>query len=152
MKIQMVCLGNICRSPLAHGLLRSKIDKLNLEIQVESAGTSGHHSGESPDTRMQQTAIKHGIDISDLRAEQFTEADFDRYDVIYAMDKSNYKNIVLLARNPKDIEKVKMILNESMPNQNKEVPDPYYGGQDGFQNVYNLLDEATDIIIKNIEQ
>ena len=147
----MVCLGNICRSPLADGLLRDKIKALKLNHEVDSAGTIGHHVGDSPDNRMSAKASEYDYDISDLRARQFSEIDFDNFDLIYAMDKSNYQNIISLARSSSDNEKVKMILDESHPNANMEVPDPYYGGEQGFENVFNLLDEATDCIIKKLK-
>ena len=146
----MVCLGNICRSPLADGILRNKIREFGLEIEVDSAGTSSYHIGNPPDSRMSETAKKFGISIEGLTARQFVVSDFDQFDLIYAMDMSNYNNIVSLARNDKDISKVKLILNESHPGQNLNVPDPYYGGDQGFIDVFKLLDKATDVIMKNI--
>ena len=143
----MVCLGNICRSPLADGLLREKVRINNLDVQVDSAGTSGHHSGEAPDYRMRTTAKTHNLSVDDLRARQFHRRDSDEFDLIYVMDKSNYANIIRLAQNEKDKNKVKMILNEIMPGMNSDVPDPYYGGVQGFENVFSMLDEATDIIV-----
>lgn len=147
MKVLMVCLGNICRSPLADGLLREKVLKNNLDVEVDSAGTSGHHVGEAPDARMRVTAKKHNISIDDLRARQFSVHDYDEFDLIYVMDASNYNNVVKLARNEKEKAKVKMILNETMPDENIAVPDPYYGGDQGFEDVFKMLDEATDMII-----
>lgn len=145
MKILMVCLGNICRSPLAHGLLR---DKAQNNIEVDSAGTGNWHEGEAPDHRMIRTARKHGIDISDLRARTFVVEDFDRFDVIYVMDQSNYDNVVKLARNENDVKKVRLLLSVLDNNNESEVPDPYFGGDAGFEHVYNLVDAATDVIIK----
>ncbi|HIB78254.1 MAG TPA: hypothetical protein EYO58_11740, partial [Flavobacteriales bacterium] len=104
----------------------------------------------APDSRMSETAKKFGVFIDDLTARQFVVSDFDRFDLIYAMDTSNYNNIISLARNDTDISKVKLILNESHPDQDLSVPDPYYGGDQGFIDVYNLLDETTDIIMKKI--
>ena len=152
MKILMVCLGNICRSPLADGLLQKKVSQKELDIVIDSAGTSNHHVGQSPDDRMTKTAKAYGTDISNLRARQFTQKDFDDFDLIYVMDQSNYKNVLSLARNEKDVAKVKLILEETHPNQLLEVPDPYFGGDQGFIDVYTMLDEATDQILKNIEQ
>ncbi|WP_243643650.1 low molecular weight protein-tyrosine-phosphatase [Tenacibaculum sp. M341] len=148
MKILMVCLGNICRSPLAEGILKSKVD--SNKIIVESAGTSGHHSGEKPDRRSIDIADKNDIDISAQRSRKFVASDFNSYDLIYAMDESNYNNIVALSKNEEDIKKVKMILNESHPNSNFNVPDPYYGGDDGFKNVFDMLDEACNVIASKI--
>ena len=143
----MVCLGNICRSPLADGLLRDKIKALKLNHEVDSAGTAGHHVGDSPDNRMSAKASEYNHDIRDLRARQFSAIDFDNFDLIYAMDKSNYQNIISLAASDEDVEKVKMILNESQSDKNYSVPDPYYGGKNGFEKVYKMLNEACDSII-----
>ena len=151
MNILMVCLGNICRSPLAEGILRSKVEKFNLNVAIDSAGTSEFHIGEKPDSRMRTTALSFGVSLEDLRARQFVVADFDQFDIIYAMDISNYNNICALARSESDKQKVKLILNELEPGKNLAVPDPYYGGQQGFVDVYNLLDQATDKIIENLK-
>ena len=128
MKILMVCLGNICRSPIADGLLRDKVAQKGLDIEVDSAGTSGFHSGDAPDPRMRATAKSMGVNIYDLSSRQFVQADYDRFDVIYAMDESNRDNMYKLARNEEDKQKVKLILNEIYPGENMSVPDPYYGG------------------------
>lgn len=149
MKILMVCLGNICRSPLADGLMRDKIKGQGLSAIVDSAGTSNHHFNEAPDPRMRATAREMGINIDHLRARQFSTNDFEEFDLIFAMDQSNYRNIVKLAKSEVEKSKVHLLLNELHPNQNMEVPDPYYGGDQGFKNVYRLLDEATDALIKN---
>lgn len=151
MNILMVCLGNICRSPLAEGILRSKVEKFNLNVAIDSAGTSEFHIGEKPDSRMRTTALSFGVSLEDLRARQFVVADFVQFDIIYAMDSSNYNNICSLARSESDKQKVKLILNELEPGKNLAVPDPYYGGQQGFVDVYNLLDQATDKIIENLK-
>lgn len=151
MKILMVCLGNICRSPLADGLLRKKIKEAGLSVEVDSAGTSNHHVGQAPDDRMRATAKKFGLSIDDLRARQFNVEDFDHFDLIYAMDSSNYTNILSLARSTADELKVKLILNEIYPGQNRNVPDPYFGGEQGFIDVYNLLNKATDQIMENLK-
>lgn len=143
----MVCLGNICRSPLAEGILQSKLDA-NF-FSVDSAGTAAYHIGELPDQRSIAVAKKYGIDISNQRARKFDIKDFIEFDVIYAMDKENYQNICSLAKKDVEIHKVKMILNEVNPSQNLSVPDPYYGGVKGFQNIYQLLDEACEKISKN---
>lgn len=151
MKILMVCLGNICRSPLAHGILLKKISVAELNIQVDSAGTAGYHVGEAPDHRMCQTARKYGFPIDDLRARKFIIGDYDEFDLIYVMDESNESNVLKLARTESDKKKVKMILNESYPGQDLEVPDPYYGGGQGFMDVFNLLDSATDVIMAQLK-
>jgi protein-tyrosine phosphatase len=149
MKILMVCLGNICRSPLADGLLRRKVSENKLKIEVDSAGTSAFHVGDAPDHRMTTTAKNRGTDISFLRARQFESKDFLAFDLIYVMDQSNLKNVLALAQNEEDKMKVKLILNE-ISNSDAEVPDPYFGGQLGFEQVYDLLDEATEKIIEKM--
>ena len=144
-KILMVCLGNICRSPLAEGILQSKVNKEL--VFVDSAGTAAYHVGNLPDERSIAVAKQYGIDISNQQARKFTEKDFLNFDVIYAMDKSNYQNIISLATSDEDVEKVKMILNESQADKNYSVPDPYYGGESGFEEVYKMLNQACDSII-----
>ena len=146
----MVCLGNICRSPMAEGLLRDRVNKQRLDVVTDSAGTSSFHIGEKPDSRMIAAARQNGIDISDLRARQFQSSDFDEFDLIFAMDGSNYENILALARNESDKQKVRLILNESHPGMNMEVPDPYYGGDEGFQQVINLLSDAVDELVDKL--
>jgi|SRR5690554_1752844 len=148
-KILMVCLGNICRSPLAEGVLKSKINRN--KVLVDSAGTAAWHSGKLPDTRSIAVAKKHGIDLTDQKARIFSPEDFDRFDYIYVMDQNNYKDVCRLAPNEKAIEKVQLILNEIYPDQNLEVPDPYYGGDHGFEDVYEMLDKACEKIKLKVE-
>ncbi|GAA4818412.1 low molecular weight protein-tyrosine-phosphatase [Litoribaculum gwangyangense] len=148
-KILMVCLGNICRSPLAEGILKSKLEKGS--IIVDSAGTANYHFGSAPDKRSINIARKYGLDISNLKARQFQVSDFDTFDFIYVMDESNYNNVTKLARNDSDIHKINFILNEVYPNQNYDVPDPYYGGEEGFENIYKMLDEACDSIANKLK-
>jgi protein-tyrosine phosphatase len=148
MKVLMVCLGNICRSPLAEGILKSK----SKNIIVDSAGTAGYHIGNKPDIRSIEIAEKYNLDISDQRARQFNTNDFNIYDKIYAMDNDNYSKIISLAENQKEIDKVDLILNESYPNQYKSVPDPYYGGEKGFENIFHLLNNACEKIIERYEK
>lgn len=147
-KILMVCLGNICRSPLAEGILQSKLPKEN--FIVDSAGTGDWHVGQLPDKRSIATAKRHGIDITNQKAKHFTSKHFETFDYIYTMDMSNYKNVINLAPNENAKSKVKLILNELFPEENIEVPDPYYGGDEGFENVYKMLDEACTVIAKKI--
>jgi len=143
-KILMVCLGNICRSPLAQGILESKLD--TNKYFVSSAGTANYHTGKLPDPRSIAVARKNNIDITNQRAAQFSVKDFEVYDYIFAMDQSNYKNIITLAETETHKNKVSLILNEITPGQNAEVPDPYYGGDGGFDHVFNLLDQACNSI------
>jgi len=144
----MVCLGNICRSPLAEGILQSKVNAD--EVSVDSAGTAAYHVRELPDPRSIEVARKYGIDLTTQRARKFSVKDFNEFHEIFVMDDSNYQNVILKARGKEDESKVKMILNESQPNENKSVPDPYYGGNDGFENVYQMLDEACEVMIKRL--
>lgn len=144
----MVCLGNICRSPLAEGILKSKVVADN--VFVDSAGTSGFHDGEKPDKRSIEVAKKYGIDITSQHSRKFTVADFDTFDFIYVMDDSNYHNVIGLSRNDEDVAKVKMILAEVNEEQVESVPDPYYGGAQGFENVYKMLDEACNVIASKL--
>ena len=140
----MVCLGNICRSPLAEGILKSKVD--SEKVYVDSAGTSDYHVGHSPDPRSVSIAQNRKLDITSQKGRQFKVSDFDAFDHIYVMDMSNYKDVLAQARNEEDRKKVSLILDEIFPGENVEVPDPYYGGNDGFGKVYDMLDKACDII------
>jgi protein-tyrosine phosphatase len=149
-RILMVCLGNICRSPLAEGILRDKITKLGLDAEVHSAGTGNYHINEPADLRSVEVARKNGVDISRHIASQFKQSDFDKYDLIYAMDEENHLNITALARNQSDRTKVKLLMNEALPGENISVPDPYFGGKDGFKNVYRMIDHACSKIAEKL--
>lgn len=149
-RILMVCLGNICRSPLAEGILQSKLNRS--QFFVDSAGTGAWHSGQQPDKRSVQIATKYGIDISTQRARQFLVQDFDTFDYIYVMDSSNYKNVTNLAPNALVRNKVKLIMDELFENENLEVPDPYYGMEDGFETIYKMLDEVCDVIADKLHK
>lgn len=149
-KVLMVCLGNICRSPLAHGILEH-LDQNHI-FEVDSAGTSGFHQGSTADQRSCAVAKKHGIDLSKQRSRKLTAADLDTFDLIYVMDKENLKNTLALTTTAAQRKKVKLILNEMAPNQDLEVPDPYYGGTDGFENVYGMLEKACTHIIKKYQE
>lgn len=151
-KILFVCLGNICRSPLAMGILRDKATKQGIPLEVSSAGFSDYHAGEGADPRSLETAARHGIDISDHIARQFKISDFDHYDRIYVMDSTNYDDVIGIARREEDRVKVDFIMNLSTPGRNMPVPDPYFGGRDGFENVYRMLDQACDILINDLRR
>ena len=147
-KVLMVCLGNICRSPLAEGILISKVNPEH--IIIDSAGTAGYHIGKSPDPRSIAVAKRYGIDISRQRCRQFSSEDFKNFDVIYAMDHSNYNNILTLAHSKTDIDKVKLLL-EIIPNGPEEVPDPYYDQDEGFEKVFHMIDAACHLIAKQLK-
>lgn len=147
-KILFVCLGNICRSPLAEGILRNKAAEQGLNIEVDSCGTAGYHIGEQPDPRSIAKAKEYGIDISMLRGRKFSKSDFDTFDRILVMDKSNYADVIDLAKDTNHQSKVEMVLNIGQNSNYLNVPDPYYGGEEGFQEVYDLLDKACDLIIE----
>ncbi len=149
-KILMVCLGNICRSPMAEGIMRQKVEKYGLAVYVDSAGTIANHVGEAPDKRSIANGIKHNVDISGLRARLFTVNDFDKFDLIFVMDRNNYKNVIGMARNNDDKKKVNLIMNELYPRTDIEVPDPYFGGEEGFDKVFHLLDLACENIARNL--
>ncbi|KQO31681.1 protein tyrosine phosphatase [Flavobacterium sp. Leaf82] len=146
-KILMVCLGNICRSPLAEGILASKLPN---NFIVDSAGTGSWHVGHSPDKRSIAVAKKNGLCIDTQRGRQFKPADFDEFDYIYVMDSSNYRDVINLAKTPEHKNKVQLILNELFPDENVDVPDPYFGVANGFDTVYQMLNEVTDIIAKKL--
>lgn len=146
LRVLMVCLGNICRSPLAEGILSSKTNPG--DIFVDSAGTAGYHVGNPPDPRSVEVAASHGIDISQQRCRRFSQADFDEFDYIFAMDRENLLHLQEQARSEADLEKVSLLLEAAeMPEE--EVPDPYYGGEDGFLHVYRMIDRATDQLLES---
>ena len=152
MKILMVCLGNICRSPLAEGIMQQKFNLYGIDAQVDSAGFEPFHTGDSPDDRAIKVALKNGIDISKYRARIFQTIDFDRFDRIYVMDENNYNDVTREARNENDRRKVDFILNELKPGSNDVVPDPYYGRLSDFEAVFDLLNQATEVIAKKLQK
>jgi protein-tyrosine phosphatase len=143
-KILMVCLGNICRSPLAEGILAAKLPKG--KFLVDSAGTGSWHIGRAPDNRSIDTAKKNGLNIANQKGRQFATSDFDAFDYIFVMDNNNYNDVIDLTKNEAQKNKVQLILNEIFPNENVDVPDPYYGLANGFDMVYKMLDEACEVI------
>jgi len=149
-KILMVCLGNICRSPLAEGILASKLPQD--KFIVDSAGTGNYHIGRQPDQRSILVAQKNGLDITHQKARQFSSKDFDEFDYIYVMDSSNYDNVIELAKSEAHKAKVDMILNHLFPGENVDVPDPYYGLQNGFDMVYEMLDETCTILAQKLQE
>lgn len=148
MKILMVCLGNICRSPLAEGILRSKISS---QHTIKSAGTISFHEGEHPDKRSVKTAKENGVDISHQRANYFTKKYFDEFDKIFCMDVNNLQDVLSMAESERQRQKVSLILEEAGNHSSAEVPDPYYGTMQDFENVYNMLDKACDVIVEKYQ-
>ena len=147
-KILMVCLGNICRSPLAEGILTSKLPKN--KFQVDSAGTGSWHIGRAPDDRSIAVAKKYNLDISAQKGRQFSVSDFNCFDYIFVMDNANYDDILQLAENREQKEKVHLVLNALFPDENVDVPDPYFGLPNGFEIIYNMLDDACNVIAKQL--
>lgn len=144
----MVCLGNICRSPLGEGILKHKVKEQGLDWEVDSAGTSAYHAGELPDSRSIAIANEYGLDITDQRSRQLTSQDLDYFDIIYVMDSSNYNNVMELCENKIQEAKIQLIMNLVTPGRNVAVPDPYWGDS-GFKNVYQMLDQACDVVVTN---
>ena len=144
----MVCLGNICRSPLAEGILKHKAKQAGLNWEVDSAGTNNYHIGEPPHQLSQKVAKLNGVNICDQRARRFVKEDFDRYDKIYAMADDVLDDIKRIAREKYDPAKIDFFLNELYPGQNQCVPDPWYGTEPGYHEVYKLIDEASEAIIQ----
>lgn len=143
-KILMVCLGNICRSPLAEGILQSKLPKE--KFTVDSAGTGNWHVGHSPDKRSVLTAKNRGLDISCQKARQLHSSDFITFDHIYVMDSANYRDVAGVAPNEPAKAKIKLMMDEVYPGKAMDVPDPYFGGPEGFEKVYDMLDEACAVV------
>jgi len=144
----MVCLGNICRSPLAEGILQHKATAAGLNWVVDSAGTNGYHTGEAPHHLSIKVALQNGIDIRQQKSRKFIAEDLERYDKIYAMASDVIDDMKKLAKNKFDAKKVDLLLNELFPEQNLEVPDPWYGPEKGYHEVYELIDKACEQIVR----
>lgn len=149
MKILMVCLGNICRSPLAEGILQQKLVQAGLNWRVDSAGTNGCHTGEPPHRLSQKVAGIHGIDISHQRSRPFRAADFQQFDLIYAMAEDVIHDMKRIAGSVYDPARVDLLMNALHPGRNLDVPDPWYGGEEGYHEVFHMISQACDQIILN---
>lgn len=147
MRVLMVCLGNICRSPLAEGILQEKVNKAGLNWVVDSAGTNHYHTGDPPHPLSQKVALDNGIDITQQRARRFTTEDLNQFDKIYALAGDVLKDIQRITGSKFDSSKVDLLLNEQYPGKNLDVPDPYYGGEPDFHEVFELLDQVCDQLI-----
>lgn len=151
MKILMVCLGNICRSPLAEGILQDKASKAGLNWQIESAGTNGYHTGEAPHQLSIKVAAANRIDISKQKSRRFTADDFEEYDLLYAMAADVLEEMKRIGKNKFDTKKVRLFLNEEYPGEDKDVPDPWSGPEEGYHEAFAIINKTCDCIIKNIQ-
>lgn len=152
-KVLFVCMGNICRSPTAEGVFREYVHRAGLieEIQIDSAGTHSYHVGSQPDKRAQRAAMKRGVDLSTQRARSVAEQDFEVFDYILAMDGANYEDLVAFC--PKDHQhKIHLYLTFAKNSDERDVPDPYYGGSKGFEYVLDLVEEAAEGFIEHLRQ
>ena len=151
MKILMVCLGNICRSPLAEGILQEKAFRAGLNWSVESAGTDTYHVGEPPHPLSQKVARMNGIDICKQRARRFVAEDFDRFDKIYALAKDVVREIRFIAKSKFDESRIDLLMNELCPGKNMDVPDPWSGPEKGYHEAFELIDKACDAIVEKAQ-
>lgn len=145
-RVLFICMGNICRSPTADGVMRAKLKAAGLDVEVDSAGTHGYHVGAPPDERSQEHALKRGYDLSPLRARQLVAQDFERFDLVLAMDEDNLANARRLCP-PGQRHRLKLLLDYAPQLGRREVPDPYYGGDAGFEDVLDLVEAACDGLI-----
>ncbi len=153
MRILFVCLGNICRSPMAEGLFRREIERRGLEglVEVDSAGTGSWHIGEPPDERAQRAIARRGVDISHLRGRQVKRPDLEAFDLILAMDRENYADLLSLADDAQ-AERIRLFLDFAPGAAGQEVPDPYFGGEEGFEHVLDLLEQAAAGLADFVEE
>ena len=150
-RIMLVCLGNICRSPLAHGILEKIISDMNLtNIEVESSGTSGFHNGEKPDPRMTGVAASHGVILDHLRSQQFKQDDLNDFDLILPMDRDNQEHIKSMITKKSQLKKIVLFRDFDPEGKGLEVPDPYYGGPSGFEKVYNIADRTCKSLVQSL--
>jgi protein-tyrosine phosphatase len=147
MRILMVCLGNICRSPLAEGILAQKSKLHGLDWQVDSAGIGDWHIGQPPDIRSIKVAKKYGIDLTTQLARQFRRSDFEAFDLIFAMDSQNFADLKRQAKTEEEIKKIRLLLDLTFPNEHKNVPDPFYGEEEDFEHVFQLVSDACDVLV-----
>ncbi len=149
--VLFVCMGNICRSPTAEGVFRHVVNqhKLQNKITIDSAGTHAYHIGESPDSRSQSTALSHGVNLSAQRARKAVAKDFEKFDYIIAMDRSNFENLKNLGQGA-DLSRLHLFMDFAKDWDNDEVPDPYYGGANGFEEVFDMVQSASEGLLEDI--
>ena len=143
-RILFVCLGNICRSPLAEGIMRHLANKFELTLDIDSAGTSGYHIAEAPDPRTIKNALKNGIDLRELRARQFLKSDFEQFDIIYVMDRNNLRHVKSLCKKETHLRKIQLLPHPEEAGNTIEIPDPYYGSEKDFELVFELLHKTCE--------
>lgn len=148
MKILMLCLGNICRSPLAEGILQEKARQAGLNWQIDSAGTNGYHTGEAPHRLSQKVALAHGIDISHQRARNFIAADLDQYDLLFAMANDVLEDMKRISRRPLPPGKVDLLLNVAFPGMDYEVPDPWSGPESDYREAFDLIEQGCEAVLR----
>jgi protein-tyrosine phosphatase len=153
-RVLFVCMGNICRSPMAEGLFRHLLEnaKLTDMVHVDSAGTHSYHEGAAPDERSQATALRRGIDLSTLRARRVVPEDFDHFDYLLAMDRSNYQELLIMCSRPEQRQKIRLLMDYAPDRSEQEVPDPYYGGLGGFERVMDLVEEAAQGLLLQLRE
>lgn len=149
MRILMVCLGNICRSPLAEGILQHKVKQAGLSWTIDSAGTNGYHNGEAPHPLSQKVARQHGIDISHQRSRRIRPEDLSHYDKIYVMAEEVIHDMKRVLRQPIDPDKVDLLMNALHPGSNMDIPDPWYGPESGYHEVFAMIDQACEAVINH---
>ena len=152
MKILMVCLGNICRSPMAEGILRERARQRGITLVTDSAGTSGNHIGEAPDPRAQAAMLRKGMNISDLRARQYRTSDLRDFDLVLTMDASNLRDVLNMNTDPSLARKARLIMGLVPSHPEREVPDPYFGGDEGFDHVHGMLDAAINALLDDVQR
>ncbi len=152
-RVLFVCLGNICRSPTAEGVFRTTVQRAGLieHIEIDSAGTHAYHVGEPPDARAQEAARRRGVDLSSLRGRKATRTDFERFDYLLAMDKENYQNLMAICP-PGRADKVRLFLEFAPHRPEREVPDPYFGGDAGFERVLDMIEEASAGLLAHLRR
>lgn len=153
-KVLFVCMGNICRSPMAEGVFRRMLEEAGLveRIYVDSAGTHSYHIGAPPDTRSQATALRRGVDLRNIRARQVEVTDFAEFDYVLAMDRDNFASLLAVCRDLERRQCIQLFMDFAPDLPEREVPDPYYGGPNGFERVMDLIERASQGLLTHIRE